>query len=116
MPTGLRVSFSPRTKCYGISRGRNKARSCIATSKNGADAIKYCKTGVFVGVISYTLAGSVNVISFCVKYHNNGMKNTTITELKMVSKHATENTLKHLKRSYIFRSYDHPQGAYSVPC
>ena len=25
-------------------------------------------------------------------------------------------TLKHLKRSYIFRSYDHPQGAYIVPC
>ena len=24
-------------------------------------------------------------------------------------------TLKHLKRSYIFRSYDHPQGAYFVP-
>jgi len=25
-------------------------------------------------------------------------------------------TLKHLKRSYIFRSHDHPQGAYIVPC
>ena len=25
-------------------------------------------------------------------------------------------TLKHLKRSYMFRSYDHPQGAYTVPC
>ena len=25
-------------------------------------------------------------------------------------------TLKHLKRSYMFRSYDHPQGAYFVPC
>ena len=25
-------------------------------------------------------------------------------------------TLKHLKRSYIFRSYDHPQGANFVPC
>jgi len=25
-------------------------------------------------------------------------------------------TLKHLKRSYMFRSYDHPQGAYIVPC
>jgi len=25
-------------------------------------------------------------------------------------------TLKHLKRSYMFRSYDHPQGAYNVPC
>jgi hypothetical protein len=24
-------------------------------------------------------------------------------------------TLKHLKRSYAFRSYDHPQGAYFVP-
>jgi len=24
-------------------------------------------------------------------------------------------TLKHLKRSYMFRSYDHPQGAYFVP-
>jgi len=24
--------------------------------------------------------------------------------------------LKHLKRSNMFRSYDHPQGAYSVPC
>jgi hypothetical protein len=24
--------------------------------------------------------------------------------------------LKHLKRSYTFRSYDHPQGAYIVPC
>ena len=24
-------------------------------------------------------------------------------------------TLKHLKRSYMFRSYDHPQGAYIVP-
>jgi len=24
--------------------------------------------------------------------------------------------LKHLKRSYMFRSYDHPQGAYIVPC
>jgi len=23
-------------------------------------------------------------------------------------------TLKHLKRSYMFRSYDHPQGAYIV--
>ena len=23
-------------------------------------------------------------------------------------------TLKHLKRSYMFRSYDHPQGAYTV--
>jgi len=25
-------------------------------------------------------------------------------------------TLKHLKRSYMFRSHDHPQGAYFVPC
>jgi len=25
-------------------------------------------------------------------------------------------TLKPLKRSYVFRSYDHPQGAYFVPC
>jgi len=25
-------------------------------------------------------------------------------------------TLKHLKRSYVFRSYDHPQAAYIVPC
>ena len=25
-------------------------------------------------------------------------------------------TLKHLKRSYMFRSYDHPQGAYFVSC
>jgi len=25
-------------------------------------------------------------------------------------------TLKHLKRSYMFRSYDHPQGAHIVPC
>ena len=25
-------------------------------------------------------------------------------------------TLKHLKRSYMFRSYYHPQGAYIVPC
>ena len=25
-------------------------------------------------------------------------------------------TLKHLKRSYMFRTYDHPQGAYFVPC
>ena len=25
-------------------------------------------------------------------------------------------TLKHLKRSYMFGSYDHPQGAYFVPC
>jgi len=25
-------------------------------------------------------------------------------------------TLKHLKRSYMFRSHDHPQGAYIVPC
>ena len=25
-------------------------------------------------------------------------------------------SLKHLKRSYMFRSYDHPQGAYFVPC
>jgi len=24
--------------------------------------------------------------------------------------------LKNLKRSYIFRSHDHPQGAYFVPC
>jgi len=24
-------------------------------------------------------------------------------------------TLKRLKRSYMFRSYDHPQGAYFVP-
>jgi len=25
-------------------------------------------------------------------------------------------TLKRLKRSYMFRSHDHPQGAYIVPC
>jgi len=25
-------------------------------------------------------------------------------------------TLKHLKRSYMFRSHDHPHGAYIVPC
>ena len=25
-------------------------------------------------------------------------------------------TLKHLKRSYMFQSYDHPQGAYIAPC
>jgi hypothetical protein len=25
-------------------------------------------------------------------------------------------TLKHLKSSYMFRSIDHPQGAYVVPC
>jgi len=25
-------------------------------------------------------------------------------------------TLKHLKRSYMFRSYDNPQGAYIVRC
>jgi len=24
--------------------------------------------------------------------------------------------LKHLKRSYMFRSHDHPQGAHIVPC
>ena len=25
-------------------------------------------------------------------------------------------TLKHLKSSYMFRSYDHPEGAYIFPC
>jgi hypothetical protein len=25
-------------------------------------------------------------------------------------------TLKYLKRCYMFRSHDHPQGAYTVPC
>ena len=25
-------------------------------------------------------------------------------------------TLKNLKRSYVFRSYNHPQGVYIVPC
>jgi len=25
-------------------------------------------------------------------------------------------TLKHLKRSYMFRAHDHPQGAHIVPC
>ena len=25
-------------------------------------------------------------------------------------------TLKHLKRFHMLRSYDHPQGAYIVPC
>ena len=25
-------------------------------------------------------------------------------------------TLQHLKRSYMFRSHDHPQGAYIIPC
>jgi len=25
-------------------------------------------------------------------------------------------TLEHLKRSYMFWSYDHPQGAYAVSC
>jgi len=25
-------------------------------------------------------------------------------------------TLEHLKRSYMFRSHHHPQGAYIVPC
>ena len=25
-------------------------------------------------------------------------------------------SLKHLKRSYMFRSRDHPQGAFIVPC
>jgi len=25
-------------------------------------------------------------------------------------------TLKHLKRSYMFQSHNHPQGAYIVPC
>ena len=25
-------------------------------------------------------------------------------------------TLKPLKRPYMFRSYDHPQGAYFIPC
>jgi len=25
-------------------------------------------------------------------------------------------TLKRLKHSYMFRSHDHPQGAYIVPC
>jgi len=27
-----------------------------------------------------------------------------------------KHTLKHLKRTYMFRSHDHPQGAYIVPC
>jgi len=27
-----------------------------------------------------------------------------------------EFTLTHLKRSYMFRSHDHPHGAYIVPC
>jgi hypothetical protein len=25
-------------------------------------------------------------------------------------------TLKRFKRSYMFRSHDHPEGAYTVPC
>ena len=25
-------------------------------------------------------------------------------------------TIKHLKRSYMFQSHNHPQGAYIVPC
>jgi hypothetical protein len=33
-----------------------------------------------------------------------------------ILKYTLKFTLKHLKRSYMFRSSDHPQGAYIVPC
>jgi hypothetical protein len=44
----------------GVTRGRNKTRSCIATSRNGADSKKNCNRDVFVGVVSYILESSVN--------------------------------------------------------
>ena len=48
--------------------------------------------------------------AFCnlLKKHTNKRTYIVFNNLKF--------TLKHLKRSYRFRSYDHPQGAYFVPC
>jgi len=40
--------------------------------------------------------------------HTNKCTYTVFNNLKFI--------LKYLKRSYMFRSYDHPQGAYFVPC
>jgi len=42
------------------------------------------------------------------KYHTNKCTYIVFSKLKF--------TLKHLKLSYMFRSYVHPQGEYFVPC
>jgi len=40
----------------------------------------------------------------------------THTHIYIYALRSLKFTLKHLKRSYMFRSHDHPQGAYIVPC
>ena len=40
----------------------------------------------------------------------------THQQMHMYSLNNIKCTLKHLKSSYMIRSYDHPQGAYFVPC
>jgi len=48
--------------------------------------------------------------AFCslFKYHTNKSTYIVFNNLKF--------TLKRFKRSHMFRSHDHPQGAYFVPC
>jgi len=48
--------------------------------------------------------------AFC-RFFNHTHQHTHIYYLRSL-----KFTLKHLKRSYMFRSHDHPQGAYIVPC
>ena len=42
--------------------------------------------------------------------------NYTHTHAHIYNLRSLKLALKHLKRPYMFRSHDHPQGAYIVPC
>ena len=49
-------------------------------------------------------------------YVSLGVKGLIHQQMHTYSFNDLKFTLKHLKCSYMFRSYDHPQGAYIVPC
>jgi len=58
-----------------------------------------------------------NAVCHCLWFPNTGYLIThTNTCTHIYYLRSPKFTIKHLKRSYMFRSHDHPQGAYIVPC
>jgi len=54
--------------------------------------------------------------SFCSLITHTNTHTHTHTHISIYYLRSLKFTLIHLKRSYIFRSHDHPQGAYIIPC
>ena len=70
----------------------------------------------FINKRNYYSSGPLRVCTAFVELPSTTYLSNTPTNAHIYSFNNLKFTLKHLKRSYMFRSYDHPQGAYTVPC